>query len=62
MREGVLLVESGPYAPDLSIRVHRVEYRQAERTAKPYPGLEKFETLRLTRDHHFGELPKKSDA
>ncbi len=62
MREGILLVESGPYAPDLSIRVHRVEYRQAERAGKPYPGLEKFETLRLTRDHHFGGLPKKGDA
>jgi hypothetical protein len=51
--EGVLLVESGPYM-DMTIRTHRLEYRDDERILYPYPGLERFKTERSSRDIHFG--------
>lgn len=55
MSEGALLVQGGPYM-DLSVRTYRVEYRGAERTNLPYPGLEEFERkARFTRDYSFGE-------
>lgn len=57
LKEGVLLVTSGPYM-DLSVRTHRVEYRGNERTARPYPGLDEFKTVRFTRDHYFGYPPE----
>lgn len=56
--EGVLLVESGPYAIlspiGLSSILHRAEYRAEERTEAPYPGLEQFKTVSLCRDYCFG--------
>ncbi|EPX57567.1 hypothetical protein D187_004916 [Cystobacter fuscus DSM 2262] len=54
LKEGALVVSSGPYS-DFSHRIHRPEYRVTERTIHPYPGLEKFLTVRETRDEHFGE-------
>jgi len=55
LREGVLLVESGPYAEErgLVYRAHRVEYREGERTVNPYPGFDRFKTVRATRDLNF---------
>jgi hypothetical protein len=46
LQEGVLLVTSGPYSPS-SFKIHRVEYRHKERTARPYQGLEQFTEARL---------------
>lgn len=53
-KEGVALIQSGPLM-DFSYRTYRVEYRGAERTARPYPGLARFKIERETRDVHFGE-------
>jgi hypothetical protein len=53
LREGVLLVTSGPYS-DFSVRTHRVEYRGEERVQRPYPGIEAFKQVRFTRDFSFG--------
>jgi hypothetical protein len=54
LREGVLLVTSGPYL-DLSVRTYRVEYRGEERVQRPYPGIEAFKQVRFTRDFFFGK-------
>lgn len=54
IKEGVLLVESGPYS-DLTYQILRLEYKQDERASKPYHGLEKFKELRKFRDFHFCE-------
>lgn len=54
LREGVILVASGPYA-DADYAFHRVEYRGDERMMYPYPGLDQFKTDRKERDEHFGE-------
>jgi hypothetical protein len=55
MREGVLLVQSGPYM-DLSYHTYRVEYRADERELEwPYPGQEAFKKVRHQRDKSFGE-------
>ncbi|HUW95123.1 MAG TPA: HNH endonuclease signature motif containing protein [Anaerolineae bacterium] len=54
LSEGVILVESGPYE-DLRWRTHRTEYRDDERVPHPYPGLEKFKSVRKSRNMHFGE-------
>lgn len=56
IKEGVLLVTSGPYM-DLSNRTHRVEYRGHERTLRPYPGIDAFKSVRFTRDYYFGDPP-----
>lgn len=56
MAEGVLLVTSGPYE-DLRYRTYRVEYRDAERTEQPYPGLTRFETVRFARDRTLASRP-----
>jgi hypothetical protein len=53
LREGVLLVTSGPYS-NFSIKTHRVEYRGDERTLRPYPGIDAFKTARFGRDFFFG--------
>ncbi|MHB8137851.1 MAG: hypothetical protein ACYDGO_05620, partial [Smithellaceae bacterium] len=53
IKEGALLVVSGPYE-DFSWSTHRIEYRASERTDIPYPGLEKFKTVRKERDYRFG--------
>ncbi len=53
MEEGIVLTQSGPYLDGW--RYHRVQYRGAERTLQPYPGLEKFKIERGTRDMNFGE-------
>ena len=53
LREGVLLVQCGPYM-DMMYRTHRVEYRAEERIDRPYPGLKVFKTARKQRDHCFG--------
>ncbi len=54
IREGMLIVESGPYA-DMSFARLRVEYKDTERTLQPYPGLLGFLDIRSKRDVHFGE-------
>ena len=60
LTEGVLLVMHGPYM-DMSYHTSRCEYRGAERTDAPYPGLEQFKFARADRDHAFGrEAPSKS--
>jgi hypothetical protein len=53
LAEGVLVVDGGLYM-DLKYYTFRAEYRNEERTAKPYPGLEKFKKERASRDHHIG--------
>ena len=47
--EGAVLVERGPVGFN-RIEYSRPEYRGAERTARPYPGLAAFENQRYTRD------------
>jgi len=54
LKEGVNLVETGPYM-DLSYKILRVEYRGEERTPMPYPGLKGFLEIRQNRDWCFGE-------
>jgi len=56
LHEGVALVQAGPFS-DLSIKTYRVEYTPAERISVPYPGLEKFEAVRFSRNLYFGEKP-----
>jgi hypothetical protein len=58
VQDGVILIDSGPYM-DMTTRTHRVEYRGDERTPRPYPGLERFKTVRLLRDLSFA--PASSD-
>jgi hypothetical protein len=41
MKEGALLVESGPFE-DFSFKIYRLEYTKEERKDIPYPGLVKF--------------------
>jgi hypothetical protein len=60
LREGILLVESGPNY-DLSVSVLRVEYQGAERTLRPYLGLEQFKRERIVRDVHFGRGESEED-
>jgi hypothetical protein len=54
IKEGVLLVEVGPFM-DLSWRTHRGEYQSEERKEMPYPGLKKFMEIRSMRDFSYGE-------
>ena len=54
LREGVLLITRGPSSPDFSFTHMRLEYRAAERTLHPYPGLDQFLTDRKSRDISFG--------
>jgi hypothetical protein len=53
LREGVLLVTSGPHM-DMNYHTIRPEYRRVERTDRPYPGLEAFKAIREQRDIRFG--------
>jgi hypothetical protein len=53
LREGVLLITSGPDT-DLEYHTYRAEYRGAERRGRPYPGLEAFKAAREQRDFRFG--------
>lgn len=53
LKEGVVLIQGGPFM-NMSFRTYRPEYRGAERTATPYPGLEAFRKLRVSRDFSFG--------
>ena len=53
LSEGALLVVSGPHM-DFCFHTMRVEYRNDERTERPYPGLRVFMTTRSSRDRHFG--------
>lgn len=54
IQQGVLLVESGPYSPDLTNRIHKVQYAKEDlQKAKPYPGLERFLEMRENRDVSF---------
>lgn len=55
LREGVLLIEAGPFMPDLHHKTYRAEYRGEERIRRPYPGLQAFKDIRFTRDFYFGE-------
>lgn len=62
LKEGLLLVESGPYVDKgLVYRMLRVEYRGAERVKYPYPGLEKFKMERKKRDLNFDEGTEPPD-
>lgn len=56
IREGVLLIDSGPYM-DMTVCTHRVEYRGTERIDQPYRGLAAFRQDRFGRDYCFGEPP-----
>ena len=53
LKEGVILVESGPTS-SLSYDLFRPRYHGDERTLRPYPGLERFKIARKNRDVHFG--------
>jgi hypothetical protein len=53
LKEGVLLVETGPFM-DFKHRIYRAEYRGPEKTEMPYPGLETFKKVRHTRDFSVG--------
>lgn len=53
LKEGLLIVESGPYM-DVSWRQHKIVYRGEERTRIPYPGLDEFKKIRNNRDYAFG--------
>jgi len=61
IREGVLLVQGGPYM-DMSFRTYRLEYRGPERVLRPYPGLENFGSVRYVRDLSFGEDPSEDPS
>lgn len=52
LREGAVLVERGPVGFDMHVERLRPEYRAAERTQQPYPGLEAFRDVRRTRDFY----------
>lgn len=64
LKEGVNLVETGPYMDlsymDLSYKTLRVEYRGDERISKPYSGIKEFLHGRQNRDWCFGEGSKPS--
>ena len=60
IKEGVLLVQSGPYG-DLSWRTHRAEYSSEERKQRPYKGSKAFESERFERNFYFGENPTESN-
>ncbi|MGW8956966.1 HNH endonuclease [Paenibacillus sp. NPDC055715] len=53
MEAGFLIVQSGPHI-DMNFRMHRPQYREEEKTKKPYPGLNEFKKIRDTRDISFG--------
>jgi hypothetical protein len=53
IKEGVLLIEVGPFM-DMSWRTYRVEYKPEERLDFPYPGLRKFMEIRDNRDINWG--------
>lgn len=53
IKEGVLLVEIGPFM-DFSWKTFRTEYREGERTINPYPGLREFMKIRENRDFPWG--------
>lgn len=50
--QGALLIATGPDM-HLAWDTYRPEYRDAERTSIPYPGLDKFDEVALTRDFCF---------
>jgi len=54
LREGLLIVSSGP-TMNLTWELLRTQYKDEERTAFPYPGLEQFKKDRANRDVHFGK-------
>ena len=51
-KDGVLLIEQDRAGPSLENKATRVEYRGAERTERPYPGLNEFLTVRFSRDYY----------
>lgn len=53
LKDGVLLITRGP-TPDFAYTHMRLEYRDAERTIHPHPGLKQFLVDRETRDMSFG--------
>ena len=53
IKEGVLLIEIGPFM-DLSWRTYRTEYKQEELETL-YPGLRKFMDIRENRDQSRGK-------
>lgn len=50
LRDGAVLVERGSVGFDLHTERLRPEYRNGERIAIPYPGIEEFKTVRYSRD------------
>jgi hypothetical protein len=52
VREGALLVERDSVGFDLHTERLRPEYRNQERIAMPYSGLEQFKQLRYSRDFY----------
>lgn len=60
LKDGVLLITRGPMT-DFSYSHMRLEYRDAERTIHPYPGLKQFLIDRENRDISFGRGVKPND-
>jgi hypothetical protein len=56
LTEGRIMLESGPHLPDATFRTFSVQYSPEEKAQlMPYPGLEKFKSIRFTRDRWFGD-------
>jgi hypothetical protein len=53
IKEGLLVVQTGTWMDGVD-RTVRVAYRPEERVGFPYPGLEKFMTVRCERDFSYG--------
>ena len=54
---GVLLVRRG-LTMDMMEHTYRLEYREGERSPRPYPGLQEFMEARASRDYCVGEGPE----
>lgn len=53
IEEGVLLVRRG-VTMDMMEHTYRLEYHDQERVQRPYPGLQEFEDIRVSRDYNVG--------
>jgi len=53
VKEGLLIIQAGTWIDGVD-RSLRVAYRPEERTGFPYPGREKFMTVRCERDFYYG--------
>jgi hypothetical protein len=53
IEQGVLLVRRG-MGMDLMEHTYRLEYSNEERSRRPYPGLDEFMRVRVSRDYNVG--------